>query len=222
MIINPYSFGGGPGSPQVVGSSSNANIAVTSHTIDLPATINIGDLILVMTLRNSTAAITPPAGYSSLASATASGSGSAYQLFYKTADGSEGGTTLTFTTSATRTTVLICYVVQVGTWQGTPEQATYNGDTGMSADPPSLTPSWGSAANLWIAAYGGRQNASVSSWPLPANQITRTSGSSGTGGRSMSVCSDVVSAETLDPSPFILNNAENGSKIAITTAIRPA
>lgn len=222
MIINPYSFGGGPASPQVTGSSSNANVASTSHTLVLPSTINTGDLILIMTLRSSTATITGPAGFSSLSSATAGGAGSAYQLFYKTADGTEGGTTVTFTTSGSQTTVLISYIVQVGTWQGTPVQATYNGDTGMSANPPSLTPAWGSSANLWIAAYGGRQNANVSSWPLPANQITRTSGSSGTGGRSMSVCSDVVSAATLDPSPFILNNAENGSKIAITTAIRPA
>lgn len=224
MILNPYLFSSLPNAPSVSGITTAFNSSVASHTITLPATINAGDLILVMTLRSTTSAITGPAGlsYSSLTSLSAAGSASAYQLFYKTALGTEGGTTITFTTGAGVTTVLICWIVQAGTWQGSPQQAGYNGDTGMTADPPSLTPAWGAANNLWIAAYGGRQNASVSSWPLPDNQTTITTGSAGTGGRSMSACSTVSSVASLDPTAFSLVGAENGNKIAITTAIRPA
>jgi hypothetical protein len=124
--------------PVVQATNNSTQTAATTHTVSLPAGISSGDLLIViLEVPGTIASFT---GYISLIS----GRGIGF-LYYRIADGSEGATT-TFTTSASTLSVHNTY--RISGHQGTTPEAT----TAAGLDPPSLTPTWGSADTLFIAA----------------------------------------------------------------------
>ena len=133
-------------------TESGHSTQVTDHTVTLPGTIAVGDLLILCFGRNGGAqTITWPNGWTEVFQNVAAGEGAG--LAYRRADGTEGAS-VTVQTSAS--SISAHHVLRIQNYQGTPEFAYTNGED-ANPNPPSLTPSWGSKQTLWIAGFGGGQ-----------------------------------------------------------------
>jgi hypothetical protein len=92
-----------------------------------------------------------PGGWTQLYNITASNNLRRFAAFWKSASGSEGASVNVAVGGGDGYWATIAHRIPAADWTGTPEAATATGSTG-SPNPPSLTPSWGSDANLWLAA----------------------------------------------------------------------
>lgn len=184
-------------------TSARGTSLAASTTIVLPATINAGDLILVAISSNTNAAITFSAtGYSSLISDTTSGS--SFGVLFKSAAGTEGGTTLTINLSASGRTAQVA--MDIRGWGGaTPGQAEAIGASG-APNPPSLTPAGGAANFLWIAIGQNKDTSNtLTSDPTNYNLGVIDSGNSGSGSTGtplIAAAARQLNAATEDPGTF--------------------
>ena len=125
----------------------------TDHYVNMPATVNAGDLLIVLFTNDGSATVTTPDGCSLLAS-DASGSAVRLSAYYRIAAGTEGGTTVNLVTSAAEQAAAQVYGIT--DWNGTtpPEISTAAG-TSPAPNPASLTPAaWDMADTLWLAVGG--------------------------------------------------------------------
>src|SRR5262245_10895511 len=133
--------------PTVAGTNTSANSsASTSHTVNLPASIASGDLLIIFIADSIGTANSgfSASGWTALAKCD-NGTNHGFQCLYKIASGSEGGSVVV-TSAASGKTAHNSY--RITGWHGTspPEQGTpVTGGGGANPDPPSLSPSWGSA-----------------------------------------------------------------------------
>lgn len=139
-----------PDFPQVAavngGSMGADNV---NHTVNLPAGIAAGDLLLVFFASDGAPTITFPAGWTGLFQVD-SGGEVVFGVWYRIADGTEGAT-ITATTSDYEQSAHTSYLITG--YSGTPE-ALYATAASDYPDPPELTPSWGADDTLWFAACG--------------------------------------------------------------------
>lgn len=125
-------------------------------TITYPATVTPGDLLLLLFISEIDATITtPPSGWNTaLLNYTLPAGSVNFGVFYKTADGTEDGLTFSGPTIAT---------ARRSAWQ-IYRETSYNGkdvdvevtptpNTGTSTAPdsPSITPSWGAKAEMFLS-----------------------------------------------------------------------
>jgi hypothetical protein len=219
LAVRVTAFDGATSSAPVVAASgaiyNSLGVNQTAQPVALPTNIAVGDLLVVVLPYDGGGGTTWPAGWTKLLDKPNGSHG--LSIAYRKADGSEGATA-TVTTAAEQA---VGFSYRVAGWDGTtpPELASATG-LNTTPDPPALTPSWGSANTLWLAAYGingGPSTAGVT-FPLTDQKLwARTGGSGASGG---AVCSQVISTATLDPTPF--SNATNDAWVAATLAIRPA
>ena len=146
----------------VVNTSVYADSTATaSQVVTLPASIVAGNLLLMFITLGSAGggSITTPSGWTQLAINTVNWTGA---ILYKTATGSEGAS-VTITTTI-RTAAAVCY--QINAWAGTPAvSVAKNASSGASITPNAITPSWGSASDLFIeAVMAGGDEAPISSY----------------------------------------------------------
>lgn len=195
---------------------SSATASKTTHDIAVPASVASGDLLLVVAAIDGIAGTPSMPGFTVLIHDT--GSSQRLWVAYKIADGTESGT-ITLTTPIEQCGAQMW---RITAWHGTaaPEGASVDGGSSASEDPPSLTPSWGSADTLWIACFainGG--HGGITTWSLPDNQYQLDStGSSGSVG--FAVCSDELAQATLDPVTFVSSAGQFWT--SGTIAIRPS
>lgn len=135
--------------------------ASTNHYINMPATVNSGDLLIISfalgAVQASQQTLTTPSGWTLLASAypalnTLRGP---FGVYVKVADGTEGGTTVNII--STNSYAGSAQTYRVTSWYGSlTGVAVSTVTTGSSsiADPGSLTPSWGAMDTLWIETVG--------------------------------------------------------------------
>jgi hypothetical protein len=136
--------------------------ADTAHLVNMPATVNAGDLLIVaieMYFDELTggSSITTPSGWTSKSSVTqnfATTDSHRFAVFLKVAAGSEGGGTVDFATAdATTSAAAHTWRVHAGTWGGTLADVEHNADTGggtgSNPNVGSLSPSWG--ADVWLS-----------------------------------------------------------------------
>lgn len=121
----------------------------TSHVIDLPASVNTNDLLVMLVQCTGSSVSVDPTGFTSLAAFSDVG-----EIFYKYADGTEGGTTVEFTTDTSNEHAVITFAIGGHNGSGSLENATATGAISSSPNFPELTPSWGEAETLWIASIG--------------------------------------------------------------------
>lgn len=133
-----------------------------TYSVTLPSTVNAGNTLVVVLGIMSAPAITPPAGWTEKLD-TSPGTGTRLGVYTKTADGTEGGTSISFTNSSSGECKYQAYAL--GSTTGSVETAT--GFTSFGAnDPPSITPSW-SGDTLYLAAIfgtGGNPSAAPSGY----------------------------------------------------------
>ena len=209
--------------PSIVGTPvvTTGTTSSTTKSVTLPATVPAGSRIVIEISVSSggTNTMTAPSGFSVIsgaaqASATCNGS-----AFYKDADGSEGGTSVTVTlASATTSHVAIAYCV-TGHDAATPPEAASTTGTSTTPNPPSLTPSWGSAENLWFAAYGSRINTTaVSGYPTNYT-VSQASGVANIVSNAMAA--RLLTASSEDPATFAVGGV-SVNWYAVTIAVKPA
>src|SRR3990172_3555172 len=200
----------------VTGAGSN----VTAQVCNLPPTVNAGELLLVVYGGDANGARTAtiPSPWVELLDYD----GSAGPMLYiggKIADGTEGGGTVTITTSGVERGAY--WTGAIGNWHGTTmaEVAAGVEGTGTAANPGNLTPSWGSADTLWIACAAADVG-STTFTAAPANYTGLVNVEEGSaGGASVAVAFRDLAAASDDPGTFT-NDSEQWAASVI--AIRPA
>lgn len=126
-----------------VGADTNP----TSWAVDMPATVNSGDkLVMNVNIGDGGATANTPSGWTKLEDQAATYAHSL--LFVKAADGTEGGTTVTITQTGSVASNFSAHVYRLSS-AGTIESAVATA-TGSSMTPPSISPSWGSADTLYL------------------------------------------------------------------------
>jgi hypothetical protein len=187
----------------------------TSHAVPLPNGVSPGDLLIVVFPYDGGGGVAWPAGWTEILD-RANGS-HALAVAYRRADGSEGPTVSVITQA--EQAVGFTYRITGSHVTTAPEIVSAVGSS-TTPDPSGLTPSWGSANTLWLAAYGinGGPDKPGPSFPLTDNQLwARTGGSGASGG---ALASQVITAATLNPDAFV--NTANLQWVAATIAVRPA
>lgn len=190
----------------------------TTHLIDMPATVNTGDLLIALIAVDGNPTITTPGGWTLLqqSNVTSIVKGAVY---YKIADGSEGGTTVDFATGTAERMMAQVIRIQAGTYSGVPEAAVATTSSSVNPDPPNLTPSWGALNSLWLAATAVDNTRTVSVYPLADNQARTAAGAFGSAYVTLASCSVNSNVASLDPGTFTINNAS--ASVSFTVAVRP-
>ena len=195
----------------------------TDHYVDMPATVNAGDLLIVLFTNDGDETVTTPGGWSLLASDTG-GPSVRLSVYYKIATGTEGGTTVNFVTSANQQAAAQVY--RITDWQGTtpPEISTAATATSTAPDPAFLDPAgWGVSNTLWLAVAGqdrGDQSGTLA-YPISyTDGISTLSSDTNLSCRTHSARRVLLTATSEDPGPFTIPVTEQW--VAFTIAVRPA
>ena len=199
-------------------------IDTTNHYVNMPATVDAGDLLIALFTNDGSATVTTPAGWTQLAS-TANGAAVRLSIYYKIAEGTEGGSTVNFVTSAAEQAAAQVY--RITNWHGTTPPEISTAATGVSTrpNPASLSPAgWGVADTLWLAVAGqdrGDQSGTTAYPTYYTNGMSTQSSEPATTG----VCRThsarrVLAAASEDPGAFTIPVAEEW--VAFTIAVGPA
>lgn len=136
----------------IVDAVNGGNNAVDSlnHTVNLPAGIASGDLLLVFFTVDENPVVTFPAGWTQIFNDN-SGANLRYAAFYRVSNGTEGAS-ITVTTDSAQMSAHTSY--RIRHYTGVPESAVSVGGLSISPNPPVLGPAWGAALNAWFAVTG--------------------------------------------------------------------
>jgi len=192
----------------------------TDHNVDMPATVNADDLLIVLFTNDGNATVTTPGGWSALASDH--NTAVRCSVYYKIAVGDEDGTTVDFVTSANEQAAAQVY--RITNWHGTtpPEISTAATGTSTRPNPASLDPAgWDVADTLWIAVAGqDRGQGTPTAYPAYYTDGISTLSSATTDSCRTLSARRVLAAASEDPSPFTIPASEEW--VAFTIAVRPA
>lgn len=211
--------------PQIVASNfSGEESDVTTHGVDLPATVNAGELLLIYASINDPRTFTAPTGWTLIRELAFDLNAGA--VFGKVAAGTEGGTSVTFDTSGT--TRSAHYSIAVSGWGGALTSVEVSAGFGQGStvthNPDAVTASWGADDNLFIASAHVRKGGSrvVTAWPTDytSNQLSyKTAANSG--GALIAIASRELASATDDPSTFT-TDVDSTNSVSFTTVIKPA
>jgi hypothetical protein len=193
----------------------------TDHNVNMPATVDAGDLLIVLFINDRDATVDTPTGWNLLAS-EASGPHVRLSVYYKIAAGTEGGTTVNFVTSATEEAAAQVY--RITNWHGTipPEISTAATGTDTTPDPASLDPvGWDVADTLWLVVAGQDRGdqAGTTAYPASYTDGISTLSSNGTGSCRIHSARRVLAAASENPGSFTIPVSEQW--VAFTIAVRP-
>ena len=197
--------------------------SVTSMAVNMPATVNSGDLLLsFVSVRNAGTWNTIPTGWVKIAEQAGGGSVGETSVFYKIADGTEDGTTPTWITSTA--TSAAWQVMRVTSWHGTtpPEVAVTSGDA-TAANPPNLAPSFASEDILWVVVAGHSAASAAAFTAAPTNYTNFANNGASSGGAACSIASASrqLNAASENPGTFTAGGS-NRWWASATIAVRPA
>jgi hypothetical protein len=187
----------------------------TSHTVNLPSGISVGDLLIVFFVSDGNPTITFPSGWTQLFNVN-NGSEVRFGAWYRIADGTEGST-INVTTSASEQSAHTSY--RIINYSGVPEAGTTATGTSSFPNPPILTPSWGAKNTLWISAIGNDFNRTV--FEYPTNYVGgRNDFADTTGGVGVGTAWRKLNASSEDPDVFTISASEEW--VANVVAIAPS
>lgn len=195
------------------------NSDATAHLVNMPATVDAGDLLLVLFANDDNATVTTPSGWTLLGTDTNS-TFLRLSIYYKSADGTEDGTTVDFVTSATEQAVAQVY--RITGWDSIEGSIFDPNGSSTTPDPPSFNPTgWGVRDTLWIAAEANANGETVSAYPT---SYTNGTNSVSTGGVStdragLGSARRENAVETEDPGTFTISGTTRW--LAATIAIEP-
>jgi hypothetical protein len=193
----------------------------TTHYVNMPATVDAGDLLIVLFTNDGNETVTKPTGWTELASNPANGAVRC-SVYYKIASGDEDGTTVNFVTSDSEEAAAQVY--RITNWHGTtpPEISTAATGTSNRPNPASLDPAgWDVADTLWLAVAGqdrGDQDGPTAYPAYYTNGISTLSSDTTDSCRTHSA-RRVLAATSEDPGAFTIPQSEEW--VAFTIAVRP-
>jgi hypothetical protein len=184
--------------------------------VSIPAGVEAGDLLIVgFAGHRGGRWYLAPAGWSTLCLMQDS------YMCYRFADGTEGGTTINFNqTSGGTNNRPSSYCLRIGNAHSyAPPEAQGTWTSGITGpNPPSITPSWGSAKSLIIAAAYRNTGSAVTSGPSGYDKaVVQDFG--GSGDASVAVYSKSINAASEDPGAFTYPGTASG--MVVTIAIPP-
>lgn len=189
----------------------------TTHYVALPVGIASGNLLLVLFASDANPAITFPGGWTLLFQDHNATSAIELGAWYRIADGTEASP-ITVTTNSGQMSAHSSY--RITGYSGVPEVGTSDKGTSANPDPPSLTPSWGSQATLWVAGCGyDVGTVTVSNYPTNYADNQRNDRSNNAGGVGAGIASRNLTATSEDPLTFTISASE--PYVANTIAIAP-
>ena len=209
-------------SPAIRSSTSSTETADTmSHTVSLPATVESGDTLLVFFVADEVPGITFPGGWN-LIETTGNGSALILVSYWKEADGTEDGTTISVSTTSSQESAHASYAISGAIDPDTQApQATENTGADNSPDPPSISPTGGSKDYLFLAIAGIDTTSTNSISAYPSSYINTGNASSGGGtGVRIGFCTRALTASSEDPGVFTKSSTESWS--TQTIAVHPA
>ena len=137
-------------------SSEVENLVDGVFVVDMPATVNAGEALVMIEscTGDATGGTITPSGWVEEFTDD-DGENCRFHIFSKEAVGNEGGTTVTITYNDT-VIFATAHVYRISGWDDSGTLAdVIEADAFFSGaglvDPPSITPTWGSATNLYIA-----------------------------------------------------------------------
>lgn len=190
-----------------------------SHLVNMPATVNAGDLLVVGFESSGTATVTTPSGWT-LIGQQLEGTALRLSVYAKDAVGNEGGTTVDFVTSSSQVGASVLY--RITGWR---DSAVLTDDVKIALlaagwtstpNPPLLDPAWGTEDILWVVMDGRNNTKTVSAYPT---NYTNGFGITTDVDRA-SAAERQLAAASEDPGAFTLSGAANNA--VATVAIRPA
>lgn len=201
---------------------------VTTHSVQYPSGTNsVGDLIVQCGTvdASSGTTVTDPSGFVAIYNDKVGTNHIVGVCSVLNAAGGESGT-VEWSSSDSQRSCWISFRVPAAEWAGdvgTDVEGSISSQTGTGTDPdpPSVTATWGSNDNLWIAI--GHSDASDATtftvYPESDNQGSCFSASSAGGGVGISTY-DGAAASTRNPSAYVLDAADQ--RLGGTIVIEPA
>jgi len=174
---------------------TSAGTAVTTAPVTMPSNIITGDLLIMVVKIGSTGTATTPTGWTLLSSRSSTGNS---YIYYKISDGTESAT-VNVTVSTAHASAI---TYRISNYEGTPEASF--AATNVN-DPPSLTTSWSSTKNLFIAACTTRQSNNAFTAAPTGYSNLKTIGDPSTGTTThvrLATATKEVNATTDDPGAF--------------------
>jgi len=201
--------------PSIVSTTGQAaTTGANGKDVTLPATINAGNTIVIVasTTYDNTYSLS---GFTLVARVYGSSySGRNCHVFKKTADGTEGGTTVTMSGGAGA--VIGTYVAYALDSASGDVEATF-ADLGFTVanNPPSISPSWGAAPGLCASFVASTSSGNPSAAPSGYTGYSEYESAAQDGASAYKE----ISASSEDPGSF---TASNSAWICATVAIKGA
>lgn len=205
-------------------SWNSANATTSSAAVTLPSGIAAGNLLLMFFIKNGTTDdITDPSGWTELASATPNSTDLA-KIYAKIASGSEGATETVAITSAQRAAAITYRITGnrngVTSSEIAVSSVNIDGNT-LSPNSPSLTPSWGSAENLWISVGFANDGAfTFGSYPTNYSLGQQLSQHGTASANAVVAAAYLLTASSEDPGAFTISVSSRVWN-TYTLAVRP-
>lgn len=196
---------GGARPIEVVAATTSTTTSSSPDVVTLPSGITAGEmLIVIQTMSFDGITFGNPSGWTRFLTA---GGAAAIHAWYRVADGSEGSTLSLSRNGGSALTRALCF--RIRNFTGTPEAtATASATTSTTPDPPSLSPSWGSAKTLWIAMAYANNASSLSNYPTNYGSPDVVNN-----GNQVAAAWRTTTASSENPGVFTFN-ATNGSRAA--------
>lgn len=204
--------------PQVADSATSISGGGTAHTVNLPANIANGNLLLGFFVCDDDETIGWPGDWTEIFE-LAYLNGCTLSVAYRNADGNEGATITVNTSSDEQAGAIVHRITGHSTSQA-PQASTGASGSSVSPDPDSLAPTGGAKDYMWIAVEGNDHNDQISSYPAnyTDNQTNIKSGDASSAA-SLGLATRELNAVSEDPDAFTLGGTEQW--IAVTVAIHP-
>jgi hypothetical protein len=226
IIASGASSGGTPpvSAPVWLGVVGNLDTGSTqtSHAVSMPTTVNSGDLLVCCFCNDGgTTTATIPSGWTLLATSSTPNITAARSTWaYKVATGTEGGTTVTFTTSGAERSSAQVIRIQAGTYSGAPQIASNSGSSSTTPAPPTLSIGGSPKSYLWLVWMGkDNKDSTEPSFPYPSGNLYTAVGSRNSNTVSTACCYTTSVASSLSPGVFTTANADEW--MCATIAIAP-
>lgn len=209
----------------VTTNESSTNTAGTSHVVNLPGSLVVGNLIVILLDKGSTAAtVNAVADWSEVVDEN---SGNGLYVLCHEVNGSEGST-LTLTTSASTRSAEISYQISgaAAPFVQLPELSTVATGTSVNPNATTCTPTGGAKDYLWLTFFGSAgEEADDDTWVTGTptsftNLLQKSCGTAGTNlGGLIGSAQQQLNAASLDAAQFTM--AVSAAWRAYTLAIHP-
>lgn len=195
------------------------NSDTTAHAVSMPATVNSGDLLLILFCNNGSTTVNTPSGWTQEKNQLLWNSVCRVSVYSKTAAGTEGGTTVDVTTTSSEQAAAQVY--RVTGWSDVELSAGVVTGT-QFPNPDALNPSgWGTEETLWIAVAAVSDGTAASSYPTSYTNGFSTESTGGTASERASIGSARRENSTASEDPGTFDYGVGLDTLAFTIGIRP-